>query len=265
MVQPSSFPGPDALAKAFLDDSDMALNEQSRQQLDFIDTLRAWFDKIGIESTIAQLNAEGHSLAFFKKADGEWLIYREPLPDGKHELQISCIEDGSEIMVTTPMTDAAWEQMLQDRKRGLPPKEQAAELLRERFYARGGELYCTEDSAFEALTLSNQVLRALYVLDMEINNGGFSQYFSNTGGQHAEPSIDFLNEIGAEQTASLLSRAMDLIGSPKGTELSEKQMDALDQNEAALEALDDKYYAMEEDIALLVMQWIAVTDPAYES
>lgn len=251
------------LAPAFLPDSGVSREEQGRRQCEFGNALSDSFSRIGIRRTIKQLNRTGHALQFVKEADGGWLIYREPLPDGKHDLQISCMQDGSELMLTTPMTDAAWEQMLKDRRRNLPPEQQADEQLRDRFYALGGELHCSSDPELKGSPISHQLLHSIYLLEMEINNGGFAQYFSNTGGQWADRTIAYLEEIGATHTAAMLKRAAILIGPPFDSELTDRQWAALDSSASGLSKLDDEFDSSGEDPALLAMQWILRTDPTF--
>lgn len=264
MADSTTLPDLAQLTPAYLSASERSSEEQSQRQREFLEAISPWFAEAGIAATIEALNAHGHKLEFISEADGGWLIYREPLPDGDHELQLSCLKDGSEIMLTTPMTDAAWERELQERKQNLSSTQRADEELRERFYARGGALFQKEPEDFNSLSISEQVLLALFTLDIEVNNGGFAQYFSNTGGQHAEKSIEGLQEIGATQIAELLRQATELVGPPFSDALTDRQMNALDANENAVGDLDDAYYASDEDLALLAMRWVLETDPGFE-
>lgn len=256
-----ALPSLQEIAPAFAEHSVLSSQECARQQLAFSDALLAYLTEHGLPATIQALNSHGHALEFISKSDGGWLIYREPMPDGEHELQISCLADGPELMITTPMTDAAWNRMLEARQRELSPQQQATEALCESFYSRGSELYANEPREFDALPISEQVVLALHTLDMEINNGGFAQYFSNTGGQFAQLAIAYLQEIEAPQTAELLSEAWQQLGAPTGSQLTNAQMDLLEQCESALDHLDASYYDSTENVALLAMQWIARTNP----
>ena len=65
-----------------------------------------------------------------------------------------------------------------------------------------------------------------------------------------------LGEIGAVAAQSLLHRAIDFIGRPFNSELTDQQYGALDAHEGALGRLDDSYYDLNEDIALLAVQWL---------
>jgi hypothetical protein len=44
------------------------------------------------------------------------------------------------------------------------------------------------------------------VLDLEVYNGGFRQYFSNTAGQYAGDLVGSLMAIGANETAARVER-----------------------------------------------------------
>ncbi len=46
------------------------------------------------------------------------------------------------------------------------------------------------------------------LFEMEVNNGGLSQYFFNTG-QYAHETVSSLKEIGAQKTEEILQRAIN--------------------------------------------------------
>jgi hypothetical protein len=65
---------------------------------------------------------------------------------------------------------------------------------------------------FEVLSGPERVFRAVWELEGEVNNGGFSQYFFNSSGALAPFVVDALRSIGANQTAQLLERAVNVVG-----------------------------------------------------
>lgn len=94
----------------------------------------------------------------------------------------------------------------------------------------------------------------VWLLEAEVNNGGFDQYYFNSRGVLAEATVRALNEIGATETASLLEAAnkdvspLPLPGDREAR--SEKLQEVAAWSRFA--ALEAEYYEQREDrIALL--------------
>jgi hypothetical protein len=87
-----------------------------------------------------------------------------------------------------------------------------------------------ERDGFDRLSHPEQVIGCLTELEMEVNNGGFDQYYWNSPGDHALETVDALRELGAGHTASLLVSANAAFG-PEGPSRDRddrgKQMDGL--------------------------------------
>jgi hypothetical protein len=47
------------------------------------------------------------------------------------------------------------------------------------------------------------------ILEREVNNGGFNQFFINSSGGHAHETVSSLKLVGAEKTASILQNAIE--------------------------------------------------------
>ena len=73
--------------------------------------------------------------------------------------------------------------------------------------ARGGD---AEYETFSALSRGLRMLWATLVLDGEVNNGGFNQFFFNSSGQYAMDAVEGFRLIGAEQHAQLTEEAIAL-------------------------------------------------------
>jgi hypothetical protein len=58
-------------------------------------------------------------------------------------------------------------------------------------------------------------------LDMEVNNGGFNQYFFNSSGQNCFETLRELRKLGKNKKAELLEKAIELVNPNR---LSEKEM-----------------------------------------
>ncbi len=87
-------------------------------------------------------------------------------------------------------------------------------------------------------------------LEMEVNNGGFSQYFINSSGRNCFETLLLLNKKGKHKTAELLEEAITLINPRKLNEdeflekLRKNQVDELYNDEISerLNVLDEKFY-----------------------
>ena len=251
-----SLPALDDFTIEYLCGSQLTPADETQRHHAFLNTLLIWLDAESPENTIKALNDKGHAFSAIPDAADGWKIYREPGANSERDFQISVEIATGDVMISTPMSDTAWKKLLATRKQGLTPKQQKLEALREQFYQRGGALFVERYDDADTLDNTERLIIVLYVLESEVNNGGFSQYFVNTGGYEAEQTIDFLGKIGAYNTQNLLVRAVDLVGGPFNIELTDQQYDALDTHESALNQLDNAFYDLDEDIAVLAMQWI---------
>ncbi|WP_295230298.1 DUF4375 domain-containing protein [uncultured Chryseobacterium sp.] len=106
-----------------------------------------------------------------------------------------------------------------------------------------------------------QVTYLTVVLENQVLNGGFHQYFVNAYGQFAKETIDALIEIGAFKKSNLLDKALNIVQGKLDDEkfrheLINKTLKKLfidDDLFDPLEKLDNIYYELEdEDIAVLL-------------
>ena len=61
---------------------------------------------------------------------------------------------------------------------------------------------------FERQTLPQKIFSALWSVESEVNNGGFSQYFFNSSAETASFVVEALETIGAPKTADICKRAI---------------------------------------------------------
>src|SRR5687767_7987434 len=101
-------------------------------------------------------------------------------------------------------------------------KERELAATWERICARQG------DDFLDALGHTDRVFSVIWMLEAEINNGGFSQWMFNSYGDHAEFTVTALREIGAEQAAAICERFFAMLpgGKPLGTQ--DERQDQLD-------------------------------------
>jgi hypothetical protein len=108
-----------------------------------------------------------------------------------------------------------------------------------------------------ALTGAAKNLYLVHVLDGEVFNGGFHQYFSNSSGDYAHEALSALLELGAGEAAKLLQQAirafpLERVSKERGER--NEQLDHVDVK--LLDALDAQYYALSdagtEDLGTLI-------------
>jgi hypothetical protein len=81
---------------------------------------------------------------------------------------------------------------------------------------------------------SIQAIFATWILEAEVDNGGFNQYFWNISGELADEALAGLLSIGAPRHATALSGAMERV-------LAEGETWAIFRRRGTLEALADSY------------------------
>lgn len=111
-----------------------------------------------------------------------------------------------------------------------------------------------------------QVTYLTVILENQVLNGGFHQYFVNSYGQFAKETIDALIEIGAFKKSNLLDKALHIVqGEIKDDEnfrkeLLNKSLKKLFKDDdlfEPLEELDDIYFDLEdEDISVLLGDYL---------
>jgi hypothetical protein len=74
---------------------------------------------------------------------------------------------------------------------------------------------------FASQSVPQKVFSALWEVESEVNNGGFSQYFVNSSAESAHFVVDALRMIGAPKTADICQRAI-ATAFPAGLPKSEK-------------------------------------------
>jgi hypothetical protein len=117
-----------------------------------------------------------------------------------------------------------------------------------------------EDYDLSGLTHAERVIACLTEVEMEVNNGGFDQYFWNSPGNHAAEAVQALRELGALYTAGLVAEASAQFG-PDGPDADRerrwKQMDGLSEVvRDRWSALDDRFYEYRDDLPHLAASYI---------
>lgn len=100
--------------------------------------------------------------------------------------------------------------------------------------------------AFEQQSEAQKVFTAIWVLESEVNNGGFAQYLANDAEQTALHAPVALGAIGATQCAAIVTRALHAAAS---------------HDAEALETLDQEFFTYPDNLAELLYAYV-MANPA---
>ncbi|MDD6467521.1 MAG: DMP19 family protein [Erysipelotrichaceae bacterium] len=116
---------------------------------------------------------------------------------------------------------------------------------------------CEYGDDIKQLNEHERVFFVTQILEQEVNNGGFSQFFYNSSGDFANELIDSFIKIGAFQTAEICKKALTIFNGKVLTDRDEreKQLDRLNC-EDLLNECDDAFYNYEENLEALNYDYI---------
>ena len=116
------------------------------------------------------------------------------------------------------------------------------------------------DDSFSNLTESEKVFIYVDMLEGQVNNGGFDQFFFNSSGDYTHEILSACEKIKAYKTADLIAtaiKAFPVSPVPKDTETRREIMQNLnDSSTKVWDDLDDKFYEYEDNIAGLLIDYI---------
>ena len=106
-----------------------------------------------------------------------------------------------------------------------------------------------------------QVFSAIWAVESEVNNGGFSQYFLNSSAETAAFVAEALEAIGAPKTASICRRAI-ATSFPSGLQptvevIRSSAADFPDELLKKLETLDQEFFAYPHNLTDLLFAYVS--------
>lgn len=127
--------------------------------------------------------------------------------------------------------------------------------------------YVTEECEYgDKLENLNEAQKVFYItqtLEMEVNNGGFSQYFFNSSGNLGNEIVVSFEKIGAMKTAEICKKAISVFPDDFPTDWGKRQEiltpdDEKEEEsiEAFLNECDDAFFEYEDDLMELNYQFI---------
>jgi len=121
------------------------------------------------------------------------------------------------------------------------------------FSVLGGLQWCIQAKARvqggkDKLSEEKRVFLAVMTLILEVNNGGYRQFFWNRSRQHAPIIVDSLRRIQGERTAELTARAIAPLHLREVTaeRIAEVMQCENPERDAELEALSREFYSFHE-------------------
>ena len=114
---------------------------------------------------------------------------------------------------------------------------------------------------FALQSLPQKVFSAIWAVESEVNNGGFSQYFSNESSGSASFVVEALETIGAPKTASICKRAITAAfpaGLPQTLEtIRSAAADFSDEILEKLEPLDQEFFSYPHSLTDLLFAYVS--------
>ena len=105
------------------------------------------------------------------------------------------------------------------------------------------------------ISVLSEAERIFYItqkLEMEVNNGGFSQFFYNSSGNFSNELVSAFTAIGAKATAAICQKATSAFGRVIPVDRNERQemLDEFENEEIdeILEECDSAFYDYEDDL-----------------
>jgi HEAT repeat protein len=98
----------------------------------------------------------------------------------------------------------------------------------------------------------------LWLLDAEVRNGGFAQYFFNSSGDLAEYAVAAAAAVGAPDAAQIIGEAVALFGEDgPESDRDERHAQLARIDEDDLERLTEAYYSSDDDLRVLLPLYAA--------
>ena len=125
-----------------------------------------------------------------------------------------------------------------------------------------GDDYKNELVNIQKLTKGQQGFWSTWVIEGEVNNGGFNQFYFNSSGQYSEMAEIGFETIGAKKYAELTSRANKIYADNKERleEFDDGTMESFSESykDNPLNKLDDEFYELgnKESISELRIKYI---------
>jgi hypothetical protein len=114
---------------------------------------------------------------------------------------------------------------------------------------------------FDAQSFPQKVFSAIWAVESEVNNGGFSQYFVNSSNETAGFVVEALDTIGAPNTAEICRHAI-AVAFPDGLPLSADKISSTAsafsaEIEDQLNKSDQEFFQYPHDLTELLFAYVS--------
>ena len=174
---------------------------------------------------------------------------------------LSC-QNNSEVNKKEEEMDPQIEKSIEDFKNRKIYKKLSAEILNsisddnleqtvfDNIYEIIGVDYANEFTNVRKLTKGQQAVFSTWIIEGEVNNGGFNQFYFNSSGQYAEMAALGFKTIGAEKYSNLAYRANKIYNENKDRleEFDDGTMESFSESykDNPLNDLDTEFYKLED-------------------
>jgi Domain of unknown function (DUF4375) len=121
----------------------------------------------------------------------------------------------------------------------------------------------------DGLSKAERQILGVWLLDAEVNNGGFDQFFANGSGDLYADARDGLVRIGATESASIVRAAISEFPDETPAQNQSERTAQLNEIQASVHArfnpLDRQYYNSNEDVVSLLANYIRKNGPHAQS
>lgn len=114
---------------------------------------------------------------------------------------------------------------------------------------------------YQSLTHPQRVYYCAFLFDAEVCNGGITQFFGNSSGDHAVDTLEALRELEHPEAIVALETAMKLVGPLSREPERDKRLVAFenrfDELQTAFEPLEKKYYSTNSNLRRMLNEYAA--------
>ncbi|MFD2245355.1 DMP19 family protein [Pontibacter ruber] len=126
------------------------------------------------------------------------------------------------------------------------PNDQLEQTIYDNIYEIIGYDYENEFQNVQKLTKGQQAFVSTWLVEVEVNNGGFNQFYFNSSGQYAYMAVDGFETVGALKFAELMKEANKIYASIKSDleKFDDSTLESFSESykENPLNNLDDQFY-----------------------
>lgn len=119
---------------------------------------------------------------------------------------------------------------------------------------------CQDGDDMEQLNDCERVFYINQLLEMEVNNGGFFQFFYNSSGNFANEVVDSISKIKADRVVEIYKKALEFFKGEVPADIEERR-DLLDEvDEEIFDALDKEFYNFEDENDFNVLNYAFIQE-----